>query len=191
MKQRRYKKQPTFIFSEPKGELATFVEENKKQVSVAGYVVTMVFIILAMSFFASCKSPQPVTQVPIKTLEKAVERLVPVPMPADSTFFYALLECDSMNNVVLKQLKEQKSKGIESDFTFNDGRLDYNAKVKPDTVYIAAKDSIIYKEIPVEVVQTVEVNKLTTWQNIRLWWANISMGSFGLFLVLMLFKWKW
>lgn len=153
-------------------------------------IIITLFSVLLMSVVFSCKTPQPVTQVPIKTIEKVVERLVPVSMPADSTSFYALLECDSMNNVVLKQLNEQKSKGIKSDFNFNNGRLDYNAKTVPDTVYIPAKDSIIYKEIPVEVPRIVEVNVLSTWQTIQIWFGRVLMGLFGLGFILIVIKWK-
>lgn len=93
------------------------------------------------------------------------ERLVPVYLSPDSALMTALFECDSMGQVVLKAYNELKSKGVETGLNFENGRLDYQAKVKPDTVYIPAKDSIIYVPYEIEVVK--EVNRLTwrqqTW----------------------------
>lgn len=90
------------------------------------------------------------------------ERLVPVYLSPDSALMTALFECDSMGQVVLKAYNELMSKGVETGLNFENGRLDYQAKVKPDTVYIPAKDSIIYVPYEVEVVK--EVNRLTWWQ---------------------------
>lgn len=90
------------------------------------------------------------------------ERLVPVYLSPDSALMTALFECDSMGRVIMKAYDELKSKGMETGLHFEDGRLDYQAKAKPDTVYIPAKDSIIY--VPQLVEVEVEVNRLTWWQ---------------------------
>lgn len=146
-----------------------------------------IFLLVTLLLF-SCKSPQPVSQVPIVEREKIVERLVPVAVPADSTAIFALFECDSLNNVIMKQLAEHKSKGVESDFSFNDGRFNYNAKTKPDTVYIPVADSVKYKEIPVEVVRTVKVNELTRWQTIRMHIGDATIAILGFALVFFIIK---
>lgn len=87
------------------------------------------------------------------------ERLVPVYLSPDSALLTALFECDSTNRVVLRQMEEQKGKSMETGWSFEDGRLDYQAKTAPDTVYLPGKDSLIYVPQPVEV--RVEVNRLT------------------------------
>jgi hypothetical protein len=128
-----------------------------------------------------CKSAS-VREIPVRTETRVIERLVPVRIPADSAAVRALLECDSMNRVRIKELSESKSKGIESDISLStneqgDAELNYNVKTVPDTVYIPAKDSIIYKDVPVYVTIEKPVNFLTGWQ-----WAQVYLGR--LFLIL-------
>lgn len=92
----------------------------------------------------------------------------------------ALFECDSNNRVILKAYDELKSANMESDLRFKDGRLDYGARTKPDTVYLPAKDSIIYvpREVPVEV----EVNRLTWWQETWMRTGKISLSLLAFWL---------
>lgn len=112
-------------------------------------------LIILVVFFAGCKVKTPIVQVPIKTIERRVSTLVPIFVGNDSASISALLECDSLNNVILKDLAEAKSKNMKSDFSFEDGRLNYNAKTERDTVYIPSDTVFFDKEIPV----TVEVVK--------------------------------
>lgn len=106
------------------------------------------------------------------------ERLVPVYLSPDSALLTALFECDSMGRVIMRQMEELKGEQMETGLSFKDGKLDYKAKTKPDTVYIPGKDSIIY--VPREV--TVEVNRLTWWQEtwIRIGKMSLSILVFGL-----------
>jgi hypothetical protein len=108
------------------------------------------------------------------------ERLVPVYLSPDSALLTALFECDSNNQVVMKAYNELKSAGVESNLSFDNGKLDYKANAKRDTIYIPAKDSIIYVPLPVPG-DTVYINRLTWWQ--QTW---IYMG--GLFAVILLIK---
>lgn len=97
------------------------------------------------------------------------ERLVPVCLSPDSALLAALFECDSNSRVILKAYDDLKSAGMESSLSFNDGKLEYKAKAGEDTVYVPAKDSIVYVPQLVEV----EVNRLTWWQQ-----AWIYIGKF-------------
>lgn len=146
-------------------------------------------LVIALVLLSGCKTVQtPVTQVPINYKERIVERLVPVKVGDDSLSILALFECDSDKQVILKQLKEAKSKGVESGFTFDNGQLKYNAKTIHDTVYIAAKDSFIYQEVPVKVAVPVEVNKLTKMQVVQIkagkamFWL---LGAGGIYLLVL------
>ena len=105
------------------------------------------------------------------------ERLVPVYLPPDSALLTALFECDSNNRVIMKAFNELKSRDVSSNLTFDDGKLDYQAAVHPDTVYLPSKDSLIYvpKEVP------VYVNRLTWWQE---FW--IRLGKFLAVAILLL-----
>lgn len=106
------------------------------------------------------------------------ERLVPVYLPADSALLTALFECDSNNRVILKAYDELKSQGMNSHLTFENGRLDYDLEAVHDTVYLPAKDSIIYVPQPVEV----EVNRLTWWQETWMRIGKISLSILALWL---------
>jgi hypothetical protein len=131
--------------------------------------------------------------VPIQTKIRVTEHLEPVQLPGDSVNIAALFECNELNQVILKELKEAKSKRVQSDFTFNSGQLKYSATTKPDTVYIHGKDSIVEREVPIRVDvpgPTEYINKLTWWQS-----TQIKVGRILFFIVLafglfMLLKWK-
>ena len=130
----------------------------------------------------SCKTQQPPpVQIPIHTKEKVVERLVPYALPADSTTITALFECDSLNNVQLKELSELKAKGLQSNISFNKGMFKYDLKQPPDTIYIPAKDSIIERDVPILVPsEPIVVYKQTDMQVVQGWFGKIFMGLLGL-----------
>ena len=79
-----------------------------------------------------------------------VERLIPVTIPADSAWLYALMECDSLNNIVIKQLSESKTKNTQTSYTLTQtgkqALLNYTAQTRPDTVYLKEKTISTYKE---------------------------------------------
>lgn len=177
--------------------------ENSTKIKVFA-IMFLVNLMIAIVLLSGCKTAkQTASQVPINYIERIVERLVPVKVVDDSLSMLALFECDSDKQVILKQLKEAKSKGVESGFTFDNGQLKYNAKATHDTVYIAAKDSFIYKEVPVKVAFPVEVNKLTRMQVVQIragkamFWLLGAGGVYLLVLkrsivfpfILKLFKW--
>lgn len=126
--------------------------------------------------------------MPVKTVERKVTTLVPVFVPGDSAVLRAWFECDSMNNLLLKGIDEQKSKNMSSDFSFNDGLLEYSTKTQPDTVYLPSDTIYTEKEIPVLVEVEKEINVLTKWQSIRIWIGNIILSAIAGMLVYGLFK---
>jgi hypothetical protein len=101
----------------------------------------------------------------------ATERLVPVYLSPDSAMLFALLECDSNKQVVLKEYRELKSRNLQSDISLSNGKMEYKVKTLRDTVYIPAKDSIIYQPVLV----SGQVNDLTPWQKTRLRIANFVL----------------
>jgi hypothetical protein len=128
----------------------------------------------------SCRTSALIREIPVRTETVIKERLVPVEIPADSAVMSALLECDSMNNVRLVEIDELKSKRVESSFNLSAGdnkqsSLSYVVKTVLDTVYVLAKDSVIYKEIPLRVEIPVEVNRLTGWQSFQIWAGRIFL----------------
>ena len=144
----------------------------------------------------ACKTQQaiqPPVQIPVHTKEKIVERLVPYALPPDSTVITALFECDSLNKVNMKMFEELKAKGLISSFSFENGILKFRLIQPPDTVYIAAKDSIIERDKPVLYYipsPPVITNQLTQGQIICVWFGKIFMGLLGLAVIYGIWKLK-
>ena len=152
---------------------------------------TYLIILFAVVLLVGCKIQQPsVIEVPIQYKEKIVERLVPVNVPADSSAITALFECDSLNQVVLKQLDEEKTKRIQSAFNFNNGKLNYKTITEHDTVFVAVTDSTIYKEVPVKVEVPVITNKLTSWQTGQIHIGRLFLTILMAYGVYRFLKWK-
>lgn len=137
--------------------------------------IAIFFCLISVSFLG-CRSVKTVTAMPESV---TVDRLVPVYLPADSSLFIALLECDSNKQVLLKQYSELKSKSVASSIDFKNGTLIYKIKVLHDTIFIAAHDSIIYKPVAAKGDQ---VNYLTGWQ-----WFWLRLGQLAVAVFLM---WK-
>ena len=144
------------------------------------------FIILVFFSLTSCGTEQQLTVPPAEIREVIIERLVPYELPADSTHFYALLECDSLNNVILKEFSEYKSARIASDFLLSLNRLNYNTYRLSDTVYIRVTDSIRIEKIPypVEIIEKVKVNELTKFQSTQIKIAWIAEVAVLLYLII-------
>ena len=145
----------------------------------------LILIALLFAIAIGCKTQKQVVEVPIQYKEKVVERLVPYAVQGDSSALHALFKCDSLNNVVMTQLNEEKGKA-QSIINFEQGKLSYKLIRKVDTVYVKAKDSIIYKEVAVKVEVEKEVNRLTKWQAFQL----IAFRIGAIFLVILL-VWKY
>lgn len=142
-------------------------------------LIPALMLILLALFVMSCGAQKNAKGVPANLPGNLItERLVPVYLSPDSALLTALFECDSNNRVIMKAYDELKSAGVESSLSFDNGKLDYKAEAKHDTIYIPAKDSIIY--IPVEVPGE-PVNHLTWWQHT---WIYIGR----LFAVILLIK---
>lgn len=156
------------------------------------YLVIIFCIVLI-----ACQSNPPQRQVPITESEQINNRLEAVALPADSATLIALFECDSLNNVILRQLSDEKTKGWQSFFSFYNGLLKYNLKQPPDTVYVPVTDTTRYKEIPVEVPVPYEVEKivkvekeLSTWQKTRQTLGDILLILIGVSFLTLILKWK-
>ena len=111
------------------------------------YCKITVLIFTALLF--SCKAKRPIIQVPVKTVERKVTTLVPIAVPGDSALLRAVFECDSLNRVLLKDIKEAKGNKVWSEIYFKDGKLNYKAKFNPDTVYVPSDTVYFEKETAV------------------------------------------
>jgi len=125
--------------------------------------------LIVLILFVGCRSTKPsVIEVPIQYKERIVERLVPVKLNGDSLKMRAFFECDSLNQVIMKKSSEQKSKGVESNLSFDKGQLNYDAKIVHDTIYIPGKETTITRDVPIRVEIQVITNELTKWQSFQI-----------------------
>ena len=147
-------------------------------------------MLLLLLLLAACAAPRTAVQVPVEYREKVVERLVQVQSPADSANMVALLECDSLNRVVLKQLSEVKGSRISTSFTLDSGLLSYKLKVKPELSFAPVRDSIVYREVAVRVPVETIVNRLTWWQTLWIRIGKLFAGASALFGAWLLLKSK-
>jgi hypothetical protein len=156
--------------------------------------VSFLFIIfLVVLFHNSCGTSAPLRDVPVRTETVIKERLIHIEIPADSAVMSALLECDSMNNVRLVELHELKSKGVQSKLSINgeaskQSTLTYRLQVVHDTMFVTAKDSIVYKEIPLRVEIPFEVNHVTGWQWFQIWLGRGFMAIWGVVIIYLLLR---
>ena len=135
-------------------------------------MVALTLILLAL-YATSCGALKSTKGTPANLPDNLVtERLVPVYLSPDSALLTALFECDRNNQVVMKAYNELKSAGVESSLSFDNGKLDYKANAKHDTIYIPAKDSIIYVPTPVPG-ETVYINRLTWWQQAQIYLCRL------------------
>jgi len=140
-----------------------------------------VIIALFLVAMTSCRSSNPVVTVPVETRIEVRERLVEVPMPADSSMMTAYFECDSNYNVLLKSFDEHRSARMATSINLDAGKLSYQVIRVSDTVYLTARDSIVYKEIAFPVNVPVEINRLTGFQHFQIWTGRCLLAIGALF----------
>jgi hypothetical protein len=120
--------------------------------------------------------------------------VVTVGIPADSAILAALLECDSANQVRLVEINELKSRRVESSLSLSAvaasgaATLNYRVQIVHDTVRVSAKDSVVYREVPLRVEIPVEVNVITGWQWFQIWLGRFFACIAIIYLGIKLFK---
>lgn len=142
----------------------------------------VLILLIAVTLF-SCNRKTLPQQVPVKSTEVIKERLVPVPVQGDSSLLSALFACDSLNNVYLYALSEQKGKRVETETKFENNRLVYKTVYKHDTILVPVTDTIRETEAPIMVEVPVEVNRLKWWQKTLAWAGGLFM-VYGAYFIL-------
>ncbi len=135
--------------------------------------IALIAIVCAV---VSCKSTQPIQQIPVRTVERKVTTLVPFYIPGDSTALTALFECDSLNRVLLKSYNDLKGTKVHSAVNFSNGKLNYQANFKPDTIYLPSDTIYTEKEVPIITeVPKIEYRQ-TRWQKFRCRVGDITIA---------------
>ena len=135
--------------------------------------ISKILLVLVLVALVGCKTKSP-QYVPVQTKTTVTERLVPVTLPADSTWLKLWLECDSNSNVIIKSMNQAGT--LQQDVKLADNVLDVST-IKPKSVlHVAAKDSILEREVPVRVEVPVKVNVLKWHQKLLIWWGVLTLG---------------
>lgn len=120
-----------------------------------------------------CKSDVRDTVTVTEVLRDTVVRIAP-----DSAMIRALLECDSVGQVRLRQLLEYETgeRLQPPNVQIRNNVLTASAKTDSMAIYLALRDRF-EKRFSMQtetIVKTVEVNRLTVWQKFRLRLGEIS-----------------
>lgn len=138
------------------------------------------YIFLLLLALSGCRSKQPIVNVPMRTIERKVSTLIPFYIPGDSALLQIILECDSLNNVLLSSLNESKGDKVASELEFKDGVINYKAEFRPDTVFVPSDTIYTSVEVPVPVEVKVVEYRQTKFQNTL---YNIGLIAVAIFIV--------
>lgn len=133
----------------------------------------IVNVICILLLLAGCRTTAPPQIVEVKTEKttRIVDTLVKV-VP-DSSLLQALLECDSLGRVQMRQISDMQLKGIGLDVKVKDNNLSVKAKGSDKARVRTITDSV-YIEKPVKVPYPVEVNNISSWQWFQIWCGRIA-----------------
>ena len=110
-----------------------------------------------------------VTNTVIK--DSIIEKITPYMIEPDSASFWALLDCDSNNHVLISQLETWNGKILKPNYYFKHDTLFMNVKIDSLKIYAKYKEKY-YSDSTINTIY-IEVNKLTRWQSWRLITLNI------------------
>lgn len=144
-------------------------------------VFTAVLIVTIALFIQSCRPMKEVnnTQAIRTEIVREVVRDTTVTIEPDRATVKALVECDSVGNVLLKQIAAYEAgkhvKPPQVDIL--DNVLTATAEVDSISIYLILKDRYVERSdtSASQEIKIVEVNRLTGWQKFRLWFGNLAL----------------
>ncbi len=144
-------------------------------------VFTAVLIVTIALFMQSCKAKKEVSNTTIVRTEtiRELERDTVVEVQADSALINALLECDSIGNVLLKQITAYEAgKHVKPPrLDIQDNVLTATVKVDSFGIFMTLRDRYMERTdfMESQEKEIVYVNRLNGWQKFRIWIGNIVL----------------
>ena len=147
-------------------------------------------ILLFILVVSSCKTIVPTASV--TTITK--DSIVYIPKDTtvyltDSAGFRALLECDSLGEIRIKQIKDYYAgQFVKPKIIIKDNYVSVDCKVDSAKIYVAWKEK---HEIITTSSVTVKVdrqNYLTGWQWFQVWCGRVAMVVIGVVLIIFIIK---
>lgn len=116
----------------------------------------LIILIILFSSCATTKKIETITEIKTEYIELVKDTTIYI---EDMAYFRAYLECDSVNNVVIKELENKVGKLIKQDVKYIDKYITVEAKIDSQAVYISWIESHdIQKEkeyINVEIIKKI------------------------------------
>ena len=162
-------------------------------------VFTVVLIVTIALFMQSCKAKKEVSSTTIVRTEtiRETERDTVVEVQADSALINALLECDSIGNVLLKQITAYEAgKHVKPPrLDIRDNVLTATVKVDSFGIFMTFRERYVERTDYMESQEKeiVYVNRLTEWQKFRIRLANVVRVVVPVYIVFKCRKsiWQW
>ena len=132
-----------------------------------------------------CKTPQPVVQHHTVTVTEVLRDTSVVIQP-DTASIKARFECDSLNQVIMKELSIEKGRKVTPVVTYRDKFLQVTMPVDSEAVYFSWKERYTTESDSMVVTKIVTVNDKPPWYQKALSWV----GAISLVVLLLMFKFK-
>jgi len=141
----------------------------------------IVFVLMVLGLLISCRTKKEAMLPPVvlNNLDSTSVETKYVQLPADSSWFYALLACDSNNQVIMKSIISGSTQGLQNNFNFDKGVLS-SKTVKP-------KDSVSYQVIVRVISRSVAVPQPYPVEKELSKWQGFEIICGRLFLLIMAF----
>ncbi len=159
-----------------------------KAENVIQLIVAPVCVAMLVWMLQACRTPQPIVQEKIVEVERVVTKTdTIVTIAPDSASIKALLECDSVGNVLIRELQEVQGKNVSLAL-----QLKNSQKGKPTTtIAVDCKQDSLEKviELKDETIKELSNNKQTETIEVKYipsfvkWLAWIGAASILLVLI--------
>lgn len=150
---------------------------------------TITLMAFAALLFAGCRTQQPVIEYvdSVRVKERVVHRDSIVQVPADSAVFSALLECDSLNSVVMQELANKPGTETKIQYRYIRDTFRLSATVDSQRIYLAWKERHVTDTKRKTRVVTETITEKPTWM-IVMSWIGIALSAVALIIFLLKIK---
>lgn len=130
------------------------------------------YVIILLLFLAGCRTSKPVIYEHVVTKDSVVYvvRDTTIIAPADSSHIKALLECDSLGNVLIKQIENMQGRlNARQNLTIQDNVLEADCICDSMSIYATLRDR--HQTTTTAKTVYVEIEKELKW------WQKAMIGA--------------
>lgn len=149
----------------------------------------LTILLLAVICLSACKTMKYLPAEKIietKTEIKEVLRDTTVYVPADQATINALLECDSLGNVLIKNIETLQGKlNARASLKIQDNKLTADCQCDSLAIYLQLKEKFEKVTTDTNKTKIIEKEKNLAWWQLTLMWAG---GIFFIILIIVIYK---